>query len=764
MLITGQADVGKSEVVKFIIRSLRAVGKNVGVVCASRIATQVYEKGQASTVHSFYGLQTAELSLEKLIDQSLDNSIVKMQMEKVDTIIWDEASMSSQCMLELVNVLHHRISDQTKKNPFGGKQMVLVGEFLQLRPVPNCFDEGNFMFLAPIFRAAIRHRFELKQIMRQSPEDQMFLSCLKEVRLGQCSTATEDYLRSLSRPLAEEKERNATHIFFKKIPALLHNRSTLASLPGEMCTFKAICDGDGWMNWPGQNVLQLKEGCRVMLIWNKLDMLKNGSMGIFKGIEKETLRVDFDNVGVVLISRETWFRRNRQGDIVGSVTQYPLVLAYGVTCHKSQGLTLSSEIVHCTGEFVPGLIYVAVSRVKKTDDLQVLNFDRKQLLKPPKQVVEICSSGHVCEPVADLSCCRYKELKDDHLKVSDRFLEEREEGEDFSFPVEMFDGPPQASFEVEDLIPLGLNDLLSRIERCESILSTPPDLQESPPEVVKSLKILETSPFAVAENETISSLLQQDQETKDKLEAFYKLVWYHIFLIYRIHISENAANSDDLVVEIGRQNFTEVTARLNEFWCSQEFRTYVAALFKTTYFTPVQKTVAVKIGMKIHQQFLKHLAESIRDDQRNEAIEFSVEEMSAVGRSKVRYVGGWAIRKILKNSRKFVKVNIYTENKSTLQKVHRHHRMCELLEENVIVPFPKSSESTKVAETLDVTEARQYRERGLIHISDNAYFFFMAMESERVKLINHHKLKEQKEDLIEVAKCTLKNNQELKAK
>lgn len=126
--------------------------------------------------------------------------------------------------------------------------MVLVGEFLQLRPVPNCFDEGNFMFLAPIFRAAIRHRFELKQTMRQSPEDQMFLSCLKEVRLGQCSTATEDYLRSLSRPLAEEKERNATHIFFKKIPALLHNRSTLASLPGEMCTFKAICDGDGWMN------------------------------------------------------------------------------------------------------------------------------------------------------------------------------------------------------------------------------------------------------------------------------------------------------------------------------------------------------------------------------------------------------------------------------------------------------------------------------------------------------------------------------------
>ena len=117
--------------------------------------------------------------------------------------------------------------------------------------------------------------------------------------------------------------------------------------------------------------------------------------------------------------------------------------------------------------------------------------------------------------------------------------------------------------------------------------------------------------------------------------------------------------------------------------------------------------------------------------------------MSAVGRSKVHYVGGWAIRKILENLSKFVEVNIYRENK-TLQKVHRHHRMCELLEENVIIPFAKLSESTNVPETLDVTEARQYRERRLIHISDNAYRFFMAMKSEHLKLINNHKLKEPK--------------------
>ena len=87
----------------------------------------------------------------------------------------------------------------------------------------------------------------------------------------------------------------------------------------------------------------------------KSDMLKNGLMGIFKGVEKETLRVDFDNVGDVCIGRETWFRRNHQGDVIGSVMQYPSVLEYGVTCHKFQGLTLSSEKVQCTAEFVPGV-------------------------------------------------------------------------------------------------------------------------------------------------------------------------------------------------------------------------------------------------------------------------------------------------------------------------------------------------------------------------------------------------------------------------
>ena len=148
LLITGQAGVGKSEVVKRIIVTINASGRNVGIVCSSGIACQVYDRGLASTVHSFYGLMTADLPWRQLIDRSVGNSLVCDRVKAIDVIIWDEASMSSQRMFELVNFMHHELTDSpiNRTLPFAGKQIILVGEFLQLQPVANMFDDGCYMF------------------------------------------------------------------------------------------------------------------------------------------------------------------------------------------------------------------------------------------------------------------------------------------------------------------------------------------------------------------------------------------------------------------------------------------------------------------------------------------------------------------------------------------------------------------------------------------------------------------------------------------
>ena len=217
-------------------------------------------------------------------------------MKAVDVIIWDEASMSSRRMLELVNILHHDLGDDlASMYPFAGKQLILAGEFLQLQPVLNMFDEGCYMFESPLFDHAICHRFALTKVMRQSEEDREFLRALSEIRFGQCSNETETYLCSLNRELPRPLKECATHIFFHKIPVMLMNREELDKLPGTMLTFDASYENANSrsMSWPGEHVLQLKTGCKVMLVWNKSDDLKNGSTGTFKETRGDGLLVFF---------------------------------------------------------------------------------------------------------------------------------------------------------------------------------------------------------------------------------------------------------------------------------------------------------------------------------------------------------------------------------------------------------------------------------------------------------------------------------------
>ena len=125
------------------------------------------------------------------------------------------------------------------------------------------------------------------------------------------------------------------------------------------------------MKWPGEDTIILKEGAKVMLVWNKTDTLKNGTMGVFVGMdENENALVRFEKEGTVKIGKETWTKLNQRGQKIGSVCQYPIVVAYAITCHKSQG----AVVVQCANEFVAGLIYVSSSCVKSASHMQMLNF------------------------------------------------------------------------------------------------------------------------------------------------------------------------------------------------------------------------------------------------------------------------------------------------------------------------------------------------------------------------------------------------------
>lgn len=101
--------------------------------------------------------------------------------------------------------------------------------------------------------------------------------------------------------------------------------------------------------------------------------------------------VYFEKVGIVAIERVTWFQRNHQGETIGAVHQFPLTPGYAVTCHKSQGLELPAVVVHCSKEFVPGLVYVSMSRVRSATTLQVIGFNRTQVIPADHEVIMQCS-------------------------------------------------------------------------------------------------------------------------------------------------------------------------------------------------------------------------------------------------------------------------------------------------------------------------------------------------------------------------------------
>ena len=207
-----------------------------------------------------YALGAADIPSEKLILRAISDVQITGKLWKVDVVIWDEASMSSTRMLELANALHHRVYEcdgEENKMPFAETQLIVVGEFLQQRPVQNNFDSGDFMFTSIVFQHAVPHRFQLTKVLRQSEQTALLLHALSEVILSICSEETAQHIKHLSRNIQPELETVATHIFFKKNYVLFFNRARLEEVDGEFIWVDATYEGSAAdkISWPVEKVL-----------------------------------------------------------------------------------------------------------------------------------------------------------------------------------------------------------------------------------------------------------------------------------------------------------------------------------------------------------------------------------------------------------------------------------------------------------------------------------------------------------------------------
>jgi len=384
VFITGQAGTGKSHTLTRLKHDLPEL-----VVTASTGVAAINIHGQ--TIHSFaglgYGLKSAKqiassMRLEK-----------KYKIKDCTLLAIDEISMLSAETFNLINTVFKLI--KSTDLPFGGIQLIVIGDFLQLPPVSKDNQAINFAFESTAWKEANFINKVLTKQYRQ--QDINFLSDLNKVRLGDITTIDNTSEITID-------TNNAVHLFALNRIADAHNKTKLDSLRGAEYHFQAIDIGFTSMvekidkDCLVPKDLYLKIGARVMLLINKyIDLgLSNGSLGevidIINASEYQhaIVKVRFDNGIEVLLGYEVVAKiidknktRNQE---LASREQIPLRLAYALTIHKAQGLTLDSVCIDCNGTFECGQIYVALSRVRSKNNLIIKNL-KPNMIKANKKAL-----------------------------------------------------------------------------------------------------------------------------------------------------------------------------------------------------------------------------------------------------------------------------------------------------------------------------------------------------------------------------------------
>jgi len=409
VFISGAAGTGKSHVLKFIIQTLQERGTKKFGVCAPTGVAAINVGG--STLHSFFGIGLGNGSLNSLIRKVRKNKEAMKRIGEIDVLLIDEVSMLSSDLMETLDAVVRdvRMDGKRMNEPFGGMQLICVGDFFQLPPItqrgtdrdgdrddmrPFCFDSHVWSELG-----LVDNTFELLNVQRQK-SGSPFEKFLNMVRIGAVGSDiihefNKKCLISNDHPLPVDgivPTRLYTHN--RDVDAV--NEARLGELEGKLITCKAI---DEWKQKMPTGTLasvkknmkisvatespddvNLKVGAQVMLTRNR-DMdrgdlgLVNGSRGV---VERFVLDLNgdqipvvrFDNGRIEKIGKVETVRYNPDGG-PGCLKrkQIPLKLGWALTVHKSQGSTLTRAILDISSTFEPGQAYVSLSRVKSIDGL-----------------------------------------------------------------------------------------------------------------------------------------------------------------------------------------------------------------------------------------------------------------------------------------------------------------------------------------------------------------------------------------------------------
>ncbi|XP_062569791.1 ATP-dependent DNA helicase PIF1-like [Saccostrea cucullata] len=375
VFFTGSAGTGKSFLMRRIIGSLPP--QHTFATASTGVAA-CHIGG--TTLHAFAGIGSGSAPLEQCV-QLASRPQIAQQWRKCHHLVIDEISMVDGSLFDKLETIARVV--RKNDNPFGGIQLIICGDFLQLPPVTKGTDKKTFCFQAKSWSKCIQVNMELKEVRRQN--DLSFINILQNVRLGKCSEETYQVLRETAQNNIQKNGILATRLCTHKEDVNKINLYHLGKLQGDEKTFVALDGDEVYQNQlevlsPVPKKLILKVGAQVMLAKN-LEVqrgLVNGARGVVVGFDKKNQ--DYPVVKFVSGEEEViWPVRwtfKLSGTVYINRKQLPLKLAWAISIHKSQGMTLDCVEMSLSKVFEAGQTYVALSRAKSLQGLRILDFDR----------------------------------------------------------------------------------------------------------------------------------------------------------------------------------------------------------------------------------------------------------------------------------------------------------------------------------------------------------------------------------------------------
>lgn len=423
LFLTGKAGTGKTTFLKYIREN---TFKKMAVVAPTGVAAI---NAGGVTMHSFFQLPfgpfipTQQSGWNSSLNEGISNQHTLLRnirlnnakrdlLNELELLIIDEVSMVRADMLDAVDVILRHFRKQPLV-PFGGVQMLYIGDLFQLPPVIKNeewdllrpYYKSPFFFDALVMQQTSTLYIELKKIYRQS--DLTFINILNNIRNNIATWEDLEALHAYYKPgFRPDKKDNYITLTSHNAQADSINYRELVKLSGKPFIYEAEIKGDfNEKAFPAEKTLSLKAGAQIMFIKNDKGEARkfyNGKIGTIKSLDKEKIIVEFPNESTELeVKKEKWsnvkYVYNKEKDSIdeeelGTFEQYPVRLAWAITIHKSQGLTFSKAIIDAGSSFAPGQVYVALSRLTNMEGMVLYSRIHPHCISTDERVIAFTQS------------------------------------------------------------------------------------------------------------------------------------------------------------------------------------------------------------------------------------------------------------------------------------------------------------------------------------------------------------------------------------